>query len=382
MKINNENPISISRRRLLKGVGLGLAVSSFGASRSFALQNTNANIDPMEMVKATDVVMQYLRARSNQNVSLNSPYSSFIDPGASNLRSWENHRHDIFANLGDSSKWNGKIESCVTQPQIQSISQIGDLLVVIVYEWIDINWRPLPNNYTITPAEELLKNQYPSKYGVDQPWYQLVDSGFGITHTIKLNKVGTNWLIVQDGYSEFAVAGDSPDFVSNLPKSLKNIPLIASDKHFAQQENLLGLTFDYVSSVNYALAWANSYNTPTYRNFSPDDCANFVSQCFTAGGYPVDSSWYKYSSAWDNNASLRSWLISSGRGVAASSAGALGYSDIVNFAFTGVYDHVVIVTGLPGPLISCHSNPSRNVPYSTYASSGISREFATTYLYY
>lgn len=194
-----------------------------------------------------------------------------------------------------------------------------------------------------------------------------------------------------DGYQEPRSIGESPDWAHatadfrNFKITPKGTSLRASPAP-PLSFNILGLVFDWASAYNYALSWALSRN-PAYTDYSylGGDCANFVSQSFTAGGYPVDSTWYKYSGAWLNNYSLRSWLISSGRGISKSTAGELGYADIVNFDWNipnGTFDHVAIVTGLPGPLVSCHSNNYRNVPYSWLAGSGTNCIYASTWIYY
>ena len=127
---------------------------------------------------------------------------------------------------------------------------------------------------------------------------------------------------------------------------------------------------------------------PAYQNFlsTNSDCANFVSQCFAAGGYAYDGTWYPYTSAWAGNWALHNWLLSSGRGYAQTSASILGYADIVNYDWegNGSFDHVAIVTALPGPLISSHTKNHRNVPWSYPASIYPHPQFsfASTHVYY
>lgn len=148
-------------------------------------------------------------------------------------------------------------------------------------------------------------------------------------------------------------------------------------------KNSLGLTFDWYSAYQYGLYWAYLRNG-AYTSFS-QDCANFVSQCWKAGGYPNDGTWSPYTNAWVNNVSLRSWLIASGRGFV-SNEGALGYADIVNFDWTsdGTFDHVAIVTNQPTTLVSCHTTDAKNVTIQYLASiyPNPSFEYAGTHIYY
>jgi len=47
--------------------------------------------------------------------------------------------------------------------------------------------------------------------------------------------------------------------------------------------------YDPPSSAAYAETWWNSRNTPMYFDYSPNDCANFVSQCLIAGGLSLSA---------------------------------------------------------------------------------------------
>ena len=42
--------------------------------------------------------------------------------------------------------------------------------------------------------------------------------------------------------------------------------------------------YNPAAAASYAEQWCGSFNTASYANYSPDDCANFVSQCLMAGG--------------------------------------------------------------------------------------------------
>jgi chitinase len=47
-------------------------------------------------------------------------------------------------------------------------------------------------------------------------------------------------------------------------------------------------TWNHQSAVNYANTWVSGYN-PSYANYAPNDCANFVSQCLIAGGLDLST---------------------------------------------------------------------------------------------
>ena len=72
-------------------------------------------------------------------------------------------------------------------------------------------------------------------------------------------------------------------FYSNIPIFIFTSLFILL---FAQPQRV----FAYTSSaaVSYAETWCSSFN-PAYANYSPDDCANFVSQCLKAGGMNISN---------------------------------------------------------------------------------------------
>ena len=51
--------------------------------------------------------------------------------------------------------------------------------------------------------------------------------------------------------------------------------------------------YDRNAALNYAEQYANGQN-PEYFDYSPQDCANFVSQCLHAGSVPMTLEWYFY----------------------------------------------------------------------------------------
>ena len=60
-------------------------------------------------------------------------------------------------------------------------------------------------------------------------------------------------------------------------------------------------------AVNYAVTYWNNYNS-AYRDFSPTDCTNFVSQIMDAGGWPHTSpGWYRSTYYWWYNSANQTW---------------------------------------------------------------------------
>lgn len=143
-------------------------------------------------------------------------------------------------------------------------------------------------------------------------------------------------------------------------------------------------TYNRHSAVNYALKHAYSPN-PDYKYFPNADCANFVSQCLHAGGWPEQgkyccgssSSWYYdwgwrpgYSNTWAvANDFGRFVSIYSGRGYAYSLAHKPWHQyfkigDIVQIDKdkNGKWDHTMIVTEITNNdmYMTYHSTNTKN----------------------
>lgn len=383
---------SFSRRSLLLsagGVALGLAS---GVGRANALSPTAKQLQSSgDIAAAAMAATSYLAARAAVTLGKDfSDVSKWVDPNNRNLVDFERNHFGRLGELGTRSSWNGIVERIWSEPTILDCSISAGEVRLTIRDWTEIQWRPAPVVVQRTAEEESLVRQFPEKYGINIPDYPLTDSGFGTRHDLTMVRTNQGWLVAKDGYKDSitVLGGASPDYSEVTSPSSSDLTmtpasgLLRAATPQVLAPNLLGLTFDWYSAYQYGLTWAKLRN-PSYTDFSPNDCANFVSQCFTVGGYPTDGTWYKYSYAWINNIGLRNWLIASGRGFA-SNEGALGYADIVNYDWepNGTYDHVAIVTGLPGPLVSCHSNDQRNVPYKSIAYPATTYLYTSTHIYY
>lgn len=378
---------SLSRRSLLASAG-GMALGLVsGVGRASALGITPGQFQNLgDVAAATSAAISYLASRSSA-----SPNNSFADvskwvyPDSHGLLDFEHARFNNLGALGKPSAWNGVIERTWSEPTVLDCSSTNGEVRLSIKDCTGVQWRPAPVPVQRTAVEEALTQRSPERYGLNIPDFPLTTSGFGTRHDMTLINTSQGWRVARDGYRESitALGGASPDYVATSNAS--NLATTSSQKQLhaptspALDQNLASSTFDWSPTVNYALQWALSRNS-NYTDFSPNDCANFVSQAFKAGGYPNDGTWSPYTYAWVNNMGLRSWLLNSGKAYVISSASALAYADIVNYDWhsDGVYDHVAIVTGFPGPLVSCHSNDHKNVPWSSIAYSDTSYLFTET----
>lgn len=367
---------SLSRRSLLASAGavaLGLVA---GVGRASALGVSPGHLqNPEEIAAATAAAISYLTARASVTTSnAFADVSKWVLPDSRDLIEFERDRFHNLGTLGNPLVWNGIIERTWSEATVLGCSDTSSEVRLAIRDWTGVQWRPAPVPVERTPEQEALAKRFPEKYGLNVPDFLRTESGFGTRHEMTMIRTSRGWLISQDGYKESvsSTGGSSPDYVEASSTSMLIATASSKQLHVpippAPAQNLLGRIFDYAAAANYGYTYAY-YRNPAYTDFSPNDCANFVSQCFIAGGYPTDGTWARYTYAWINNIGLRNWLVASGRGYA-STLGGMGIADIINYDWEpdSIYDHVAIVTQLPGPLVSCHSNDQQNVPYKWIAS--------------
>lgn len=140
-------------------------------------------------------------------------------------------------------------------------------------------------------------------------------------HIFTLKKYNDKWLIESDVYSVLEKADkkeiNNTDYIKNRIKllkeaykgintkinSLNELKKLKQQKDISSDESIpantytsaLSLSYRRDIAVSYAHIWYSAYN-PRFPQYS-SDCTNFVSQCLYAGGIPMDSQWYCYSSS-------------------------------------------------------------------------------------
>ncbi len=142
--------------------------------------------------------------------------------------------------------------------------------------------------------------------------------------------------------------------------------------------------YSRASAVNYAVKYALHPN-PAFRYFplvndNSGDCANFISQCLSAGGMPMSSKWwYKrngsqnpmkhtWSVSWAVAHSLY-WMLKTNEPSLSKEVGFASNLEIGDLIFfensSGVIFHSAMVTSAVNGsiLISHHSFEALNIPY-------------------
>lgn len=152
-------------------------------------------------------------------------------------------------------------------------------------------------------------------------------SGTGYQYTLNLTKQDAGWKIVsvsgtEQNYSNLEAEGvkisDSGISVEAEDKNSRSVQNDAADAG-GSAPALVGASYpesDKISwnySINKAVAYANEYALDKNEDYSwwgdrGGDCANFVSQCLYAGGFPLTKKWHKDTSAWIGQNELRNYL--------------------------------------------------------------------------
>lgn len=197
----------------------------------------------------------------------------------------------------------------------------------------------------------------------------------GIDHTMTLARSGGAWVVIADAYADvrrpacLEAAGAPRVRVRAAVRALEQtagalrLPRpVARRAAIPQRRYSAIITYDRPAAQAYADKYALSYN-PTYARFPGVDCANFASQCASAGDMPMAGStsgsgwWYDKdgsSSPADDSYSL-SWINvtkqmgfwNTRRTDWATSAGALSRGDFIYYDWggDGYWDHVAVVAG-------------------------------------
>lgn len=139
--------------------------------------------------------------------------------------------------------------------------------------------------------------------------------------------------------------------------------------------------YNITNAVNYALTYWDNYNT-AYREY-PNDCTNFTSQAFRAGGWPFDETggrtdpdtWYYGSFTWTTSYSWAGahnfylFFRQSGRGFMAQYFSDLIRGDLVQADFgptpDGNISHSMLVTHVDSnnnAYVTYHTNDTKNRP--------------------
>ena len=202
-------------------------------------------------------------------------------------------------------------------------------------------------------------------------------AGFGTEHIITFGYDDAGQLqILSDDYTESDVlTGELPQ------EDLQEAELSADQKSASYYAN-----YDPVKASIYSNKYVNPtplpdgvsadtsyYNNPDYPHYAGQggDCANFVSQCLYAGGFPASGSWKSGTGAWINCVSQIKYFRSYGTYVANPTESDIRPGSLIYFNYspnlTSSWYHVVICVGQNSagtPVINGHTYDRYRVPWN------------------
>ncbi len=216
-------------------------------------------------------------------------------------------------------------------------------------------------------------------------------AGFGTEHIITFAYDAEGQLqILSDDYAESDV------LTGELPK--ENL----QEEELSADQKLSGYYTDYdpvkaaIYSNNYVnptplpdgVAADTSYYNPAYPHYAGQggDCANFVSQCLYAGGFPTSGSWKSGTFAWINCVYQINYFRSYGTYVANPTEEDIRPGSLIYFNYypslNGAWYHVIICVGQNSagtPVINGHTYDRYRVPWNYSKESYIATLQLTSY---
>lgn len=268
--------------------------------------------------------------------------------------------------------------STLTINNIKSLKN-DDYLINITY---DVNATLLPNNIQSSSSGEKYEFEVQK---VNGKWCinKMVDLVNDLNDTsteqkVKNTKISSNNIIQSSDYNNLIESKiDSINSVSaNINKYIEeyNDNIKASKDLSSNYVSLASYSgYNASSAVSYALKWALSRN-PNYKNYDPNDCTNFVSQCVYAGGIPGSSTWYSRSTAWINVINFYNYMRKTGYTFGGDYSSGSRLGDVIQFynSSKNTWSHAGIITGTThghGWAYSAHSiNRKNHAIYFEYPS--------------
>lgn len=186
------------------------------------------------------------------------------------------------------------VVSADTDYSVSEMSVQDDIVYLDVYEWTYVDY---------TRDMERIDPE------------QLTDTfGYGVNHKIMLKNNGMGYELMSDAYDEGLLTGMSSSLSQKKFQELieakypvHNVKAVSKAALQSVPERSVS-GYDPYAAVSYADKYAINYNTAYMKN-GDKDCTNYVSQCLSRGGVPMNNTgdqttgwWYNsktsYSGSW------------------------------------------------------------------------------------
>ena len=248
------------------------------------------------------------------------------------------------------------IRVLIPRIKITDVSISEQAAVMDVYEWMtvgygsdgseDINATAYGYNFSLTMTRSGDGWKIDSVDDTDQNFDWMKEEAEAaareagaFTDTASAGTADTKGVVSKDGATQMLAA-------SRIPYSYNRDNAIAyGDKY----------------CINYNLAKYNSYKG------RGGDCANFVSQCLYAGGFPQDSEWYRHSVAWINVMKQIAHFKEYGTFLNANNGNLLKGNPIYfDWNGDGVYDHATICVGRNSNGVAILDSHTKDLYHATW----------------
>jgi hypothetical protein len=110
-------------------------------------------------------------------------------------------------------------------------------------------------------------------------------------HSFEFVWNGSEWRLTFDRRDSFHDGGPRIDARDDGRRTVSRMSSLKDSAQPRLARPLGAGYYDWSAAASYAATWALSRN-PAYRNFSPDDCTNFISQVLYAGGWQYVNNFY------------------------------------------------------------------------------------------
>ncbi len=233
--------------------------------------------------------------------------------------------------------------------RVDRIEQDEESYVVYVYEWVFYDYTDQDFDGKTTDV-----------------------SGFGVEHILYMDKTGDDYLILDDKYDELELSGVCTVELNEIVTE-ENVDETA-DCFDSETATLYSTNFyadyDVDAVIAYSDKYALNYNT-AYYNFNPNggDCANFVSQCISAGGMPQvvcdtygTSGWFykasnNRSATWTGAPQLKTWMANNRGVLIANPTSAQMYAGSPFFSNNSGHAMLCVGNNTAGsPIFSAHNS--------------------------
>ncbi len=240
------------------------------------------------------------------------------------------------------------VQTLVPRVKITNCEADGENVALDVYEWMTVG------------------------YGTDE----MNASAYGYNFSLTLTKEESgDWSLasISDTDQNFNWMEEQALEAREAEKELANDSLVVSadgETSMMAASSKIRYTYNRDAAIKYGDTYAIKYNLGTYNSYKGKggDCANFVSQCLYAGGFPTDSNWYKHSVAWINVMRQIKHFKNYGTFLSADNGNILkGNPVYFDWNGDGTWDHATICVGRNSNGIAIIDSHTRDLYHSTYS---------------